>query len=76
MPAYATFDLTASHKFSRPGIEVRVDVVNLFDHVYEIRDGSRIGVGAPEHGERRGGVLRGEQEHLAKTRGWCSDLKT
>jgi outer membrane receptor protein involved in Fe transport len=54
MPAYATVDLTASHKFSRPGIEVRVDVVNLFDHVYQIRDGSGIGVGAPEYGERRG----------------------
>jgi outer membrane receptor protein involved in Fe transport len=54
MSPYATFNLTASHAFSRPGIEVRVDLVNAFDHVYEIRDGSGIGVGAPQYGERRG----------------------
>ncbi|HEU4961327.1 MAG TPA: TonB-dependent receptor [Sphingomonas sp.] len=54
MPAYAVFNLTASHRFAGPGIEIRADVTNLFDHVYEIRDGSGIGVGAPQYGERRG----------------------
>ncbi|HET8612043.1 MAG TPA: TonB-dependent receptor, partial [Sphingomonas sp.] len=54
LPGYAQFNLTASHKFDRPGIEVRLDVVNLFDHKYEIRDGSGIGVGAPQYGPRRG----------------------
>jgi len=33
---------------------VRFDIVNLFDKVYEIRDGSGIGVFAPQFGARRG----------------------
>jgi outer membrane receptor protein involved in Fe transport len=33
---------------------VRFDVVNLFDHVYELRDGTGIGVFAPQWGPRRG----------------------
>ncbi|MBR0552629.1 TonB-dependent receptor [Stakelama marina] len=53
LPPYATFNLSASHKFDGPGIAVRFDVINAFDHVYEIRDGSGIGVGAPQYGERR-----------------------
>jgi outer membrane receptor protein involved in Fe transport len=35
-------------------ITVRFDVVNLFDQVYELRDGSGIGVFAPQFGARRG----------------------
>ena len=31
----------------------RFDVINLFDKVYEIRDGSGIGVFAPQFGARR-----------------------
>jgi outer membrane receptor for ferrienterochelin and colicins len=54
LPPYATVNLTASHKFEGPGIEIRADVTNLLDHVYEIRDGSGIGVGAPQFGARRG----------------------
>jgi len=38
----------------RRAIKVRFDVVNLFDKIYEIRDGSGIGVGAPQFGQRRG----------------------
>lgn len=34
--------------------KVRFDVVNLFDQVYEFRDGSGIGVGARQFGARRG----------------------
>jgi outer membrane receptor protein involved in Fe transport len=33
---------------------VRFDVVNLFDQIYEIRDGTGIGVFAPQFGARRG----------------------
>jgi outer membrane receptor protein involved in Fe transport len=33
---------------------VRFDVVNLFDQIYELRDGSGIGVFAPQYGARRG----------------------
>ena len=32
----------------------RFDVINLFDQKYEIRDGSGVGVGAPQFGPRRG----------------------
>ncbi len=35
-------------------VELRVDLVNAFDDVYEIRDGTGVGVGAPQFGPRRG----------------------
>jgi outer membrane receptor protein involved in Fe transport len=35
-------------------LELRVDLVNAFDVVYEIRDGTGVGVGAPQFGPRRG----------------------
>lgn len=54
LPAYAQLNLSVSHKFVHPGIEVRLDVTNATDHKYEIRDGSGIGVGAAQYGPRRG----------------------
>jgi outer membrane receptor protein involved in Fe transport len=54
LPAYAQFNLAASYKLERPGIELRFDVINLGDHVYQIRDGTGVGVGAPQFGPRRG----------------------
>jgi outer membrane receptor protein involved in Fe transport len=55
---YVTVNLGVSHDFqafagAKP-TTVRFDVVNLFDKVYEIRDGSGIGVFAPQFGARRG----------------------
>jgi outer membrane receptor protein involved in Fe transport len=35
-------------------ITVRLDVINLFDDIYQIRSGSGIGVFAPQYGPRRG----------------------
>jgi outer membrane receptor protein involved in Fe transport len=35
------------------GITYRVDILNLFDESYEIRDGTGVGVGAPQFGARR-----------------------
>ncbi len=35
------------------GTQLRLDVINLLDRKYEIRDGSGIGVGAPQYGLRR-----------------------
>jgi hypothetical protein len=35
------------------GTTVRFDIVNLFDQTYEIRDGTGVGVGAPQFGPRR-----------------------
>jgi outer membrane receptor for ferrienterochelin and colicin len=54
LPSYEQFNLSVSHRFMVPGLEVRFDVVNLADKKYEIRDGSGIGVGAPQYGPRRG----------------------
>jgi len=54
---YATANIGISHEFAITGekpITVRFDVVNVFDTVYQIRDGSGIGVFAPQYGERRG----------------------
>jgi len=39
---------------AKTAVKIRFDVVNLFDKVYELRDGSGIGVGAPQFGQRRG----------------------
>ena len=57
LPGYAQVNLGVSHAFDidawKP-ITVRFDVINLFDDKYEIRDGTGIGVGAPQFGPRRG----------------------
>ncbi|HWB58116.1 MAG TPA: TonB-dependent receptor [Chthoniobacteraceae bacterium] len=57
LPAYVTFNTGIEHEFKIPGwgaFKARFDIVNLFDKVYEIRDGSGIGVFAPQYGQRRG----------------------
>ena len=49
--------LGASQEFDGlPGgpLTLRLDVTNVFDKKYAIRDGSGIGVGAPQFGPRRG----------------------
>jgi len=55
---YFTANIGVAHDFTTaPGMKpltVRFDVVNLFDKIYEIRDGSGIGVFAPQFGARRG----------------------
>jgi outer membrane receptor protein involved in Fe transport len=58
LAGYTQVNLALSHSFTGTpvlgGVEVRFDVINLFDKVYEIRDGSGVGVGAPQFGPRRG----------------------
>ena len=57
LPGYVQVNLALSHRFEKAPlgpIEVRLDIINLFDHVYEIRDGTGVGVGAPQFGARRG----------------------
>jgi len=58
---YATANLGIAHEFQLfPGAKpmtARFDIVNLFDKIYEIRDGSGIGVFAPQFGQRRGFYL-------------------
>ena len=58
VPSYTQVNLGLSHEYLFPGwtkpTTLRFDVVNLFDTIYEIRDGSGIGVFAPQFGPRRG----------------------
>ncbi len=57
LPLYYTFNLGLEQSFHVPHFgqaHARFDVVNLLDRVYELRDGSGIGVGAPQFGQRRG----------------------
>jgi outer membrane receptor protein involved in Fe transport len=51
LPGYAVLNLAAAKTFGKT--EVRVGVDNLFDRIYELRDGTGIGVGAPQYGMRR-----------------------
>ena len=54
---YGQANVGMSREIAMPGdkpITVRFDIINLFDHIYEIRDGSGIGVFAPQFGPRRG----------------------
>jgi outer membrane receptor protein involved in Fe transport len=58
VPPYTQFNVGIAREFLLPNdpkpVTVRFDVVNLFDTVYFIRDGSGIGVFAPQYGPRRG----------------------
>ena len=57
LPGYVQVNLSLSRRFEKGplgGIEARVDVTNVFDRIYEIRDGTGVGVGAPQFGPRRG----------------------
>jgi outer membrane receptor protein involved in Fe transport len=57
LPYYWQANAGLSHVF-RPGatgpLTARLDVINLFDKVYQIRNGTGVGVGAPQFGPRRG----------------------
>ena len=61
VPAYTQVNVGIKRDFFLPNdpkpLTVRFDVINLFDPVYEIRDGSGIGVFAPQFGPRRGFFL-------------------
>ena len=57
-PSYTQVNMGVSHDFhfvapDRP-TTLRFDVVNVFDKIYEIRNGTGIGVFAPQFGPRRG----------------------
>jgi outer membrane receptor protein involved in Fe transport len=58
LPSYTQVNVGVSHDFNivapNKPTTLRFDVVNLFDTIYEIRDGSGIGVFAPQFGPRRG----------------------
>jgi outer membrane receptor protein involved in Fe transport len=57
LPFYTQVNAGLSHEFvglTRTPFTLRFDVVNVFDNVYQIRDGSGIGVFASQFGPRRG----------------------
>ena len=56
LPTYAVVNLSLAQKLpikGTRGATVRLDVLNLLDHVYQLRDGTGVGVGAPQFGLRR-----------------------
>jgi outer membrane receptor for ferrienterochelin and colicins len=57
LPYYEQVNLGVSHAFDNQGLKgfsARFDVINALDKVYEIRDGTGVGVGASQFGPRRG----------------------
>jgi len=57
LPYYTQVNMGLTHEFQMGGsgtLTGRFDVINLFDEVYEIRNGTGVGVGAPQFGPRRG----------------------
>ena len=60
LPAYFQLNLNVSHDFAsdRFGkLHTRLAVINALDRSYELRDGTGVGVGAPQFGPRRGVYL-------------------
>jgi outer membrane receptor protein involved in Fe transport len=56
LPGYTQVNLGILQPIDLPGVgklETRLAIVNLFDKSYELRDGTGIGVGAPQFGPRR-----------------------
>jgi outer membrane receptor protein involved in Fe transport len=58
LPSYVAVNLGIAQNIDGPGVlkgvTIRFDVTNLFDKTYLLRDGSGVGVGAPQYGARRG----------------------
>lgn len=60
LPAYFQLNLNVAHDFAfdRFGkLHAQLALINALDRTYELRDGSGIGVGAPQFGPRRGVYL-------------------
>jgi outer membrane receptor protein involved in Fe transport len=56
LPAYAVVNATFIHSWNKTpfgDLQGRVGVLNVFDKSYELRDGTGVGVGAPQWGVRR-----------------------
>lgn len=60
MPSYFQLNAAIARDFTLPVIDkfnLRLSAINLFDRTYMLRDGSGIGVGAPQYAQRRGYYL-------------------
>ncbi|MBV8032815.1 MAG: TonB-dependent receptor [Betaproteobacteria bacterium] len=56
LPSYTVVNVAAVHRFDDTPLgrlDGRLAVVNVFDKIYELRDGTGIGVGPPAFGQRR-----------------------
>jgi outer membrane receptor for ferrienterochelin and colicins len=57
LPYYTQVNTGVTHIFTLPGagtLTARFDVINILDKEYQIRNGTGVGVGAPQYGPRRG----------------------
>lgn len=57
LPSYVQVNVSLSHHFEHAPFGpclVRLDIINAFDKIIELRDGSGVGVFAPQYGPRRG----------------------
>ena len=57
VPSYVTFNVGAGQTVKldlHHSLKFRLDVVNLADRIYELRDGTGVGVNAAQYGMRRG----------------------
>ena len=55
LPYYTQVNFGLQHHFDiAGGLIARFDVINAFDEKYRIRNGTGVGVGAPQWGPRRG----------------------
>ncbi|QBR03143.1 TonB-dependent receptor [Paraburkholderia pallida] len=66
LPWYAQVNLGVIQRFNEPMIgkfDARLVLVNAFGRVYELRDGSGIGVGAPQYGPQRA-IYAGLTKHF------------
>ena len=57
VPVYVTFNMGIEQQFklsARQVLKGRLDVVNVADRTYELRDGTGVGVNAAQYGMRRG----------------------
>ncbi len=57
LPEYTQVNFGVSHVFhidDAGTLTTRFDIINAFDKIYEIRNGTGVGVGAPQFGPRRG----------------------
>jgi hypothetical protein len=61
-PMYGVVNMSVVQKL-RTGTELRLDVLNVGDVIYEIRNGTGVGVGAPQYGLRRT-ILAGITQHF------------
>jgi opacity protein-like surface antigen len=81
LPSYWQVNVGLSHEFAGAGwnglpVTVRFDVVNVTDNVYQIRNGSGIGVFAAQYGPRRGYYMGISQKLGAPEHGSAPDFYT